>query len=211
MLEVRNLECVRGDRRLFRELNFTLREGELLHLHGHNGSGKTTLLRAVSGLLLPSAGEILWRGKDIRELREEFSAELIFIGHKRAIKDDLSAVENLRVACTLDGVRISEEQAWKALERIGLYGFEDLPSRVLSQGQKRRVGLARLLLNRAPLWVLDEPFNALDKAAVGLLQGVIREHVANAGVVLLTTHQEVSLTQGAVHSLQLGSGELGHV
>ncbi len=211
MLEVRNLECVRGDRRLFRELNFTLREGELLHLHGHNGSGKTTLLRAVSGLLLPSAGEILWRGKDIRELCEEFSAELIFIGHKRAIKDDLSAVENLRVACTLDGVRISEEQAWKALERIGLYGFEDLPSRVLSQGQKRRVGLARLLLNRAPLWVLDEPFNALDKAAVGLLQGVIREHVANAGVVLLTTHQEVSLTQGAVHSLQLGSGELGHV
>jgi heme exporter protein A len=211
MLEVRELESVRGDRRLFHGLSFAMGEGELLHLHGHNGSGKTTLLRTLCGLILPSSGEVRWQGEDIRSLREEFAAELTYIGHKRAIKDDLNGIENLRVACTLDGVKATEEQLWDALDRLGLRGFEDLPTKVLSQGQKRRVGLARLLLNRARLWVLDEPFNALDKGAVELLQSVIRQHVADGGMVILTTHQEVSLTQGEVRNLQLGVGERGHV
>ncbi len=211
MLEVCDLECIRGDRRLFHGLAFSIGEGELLHLHGHNGSGKTTLLRTLCGLILPSGGEVRWNGEDIRGLREEYAGQLTYIGHKRAIKDDLNGVENLRVACTLDGVETTDEQLWNALDRLGLRGFEDLPTKVLSQGQKRRVGLARLLLNRAQLWVLDEPFNALDKAAVGLLQGVIREHVAKGGMVILTTHQEVSLTQGEVRNLQLGVGEKGHV
>ncbi|MBF0218321.1 MAG: cytochrome c biogenesis heme-transporting ATPase CcmA [Gammaproteobacteria bacterium] len=210
MLEVVNLECQRGDRCLFSELSFTLQRGELIHLHGHNGSGKTTLLRALCGLILPTSGEIRWQGSAIDSLREEFAANVTYIGHKGAIKGGLTALENLQIASRLDGFAITEEHAWRALERIGLRGFEDLPTRVLSQGQKRRVALARLLVNRAPLWVLDEPFVALDRAAVGLLQGVIADHVANAGMVMLTTHQEVSLTTGEVRQLQLGVGALGH-
>ncbi|HHH39103.1 MAG TPA: cytochrome c biogenesis heme-transporting ATPase CcmA [Sedimenticola sp.] len=204
MLECVDLECVRGDRRLFSGLELTLEAGELLHLHGHNGSGKTTLMRAICGLIRPTAGEVRWKGEGIRRLGEEFNRELVYVGHKNGIKEDLTGVENLRIACVLDGIRVREEQAWEALERMGLRGCEDLPARVLSQGQKRRVSLARLLLHTSPLWILDEPFTALDKAAVSFLQTVIRSHVAQGGMVILTTHQEVSLTRGQVKQLQLG-------
>ena len=204
MLEVSELECVRGDRRLFSGLSFTLSPGELLHLHGHNGSGKTTLMRAICGLIRPTAGKVLWNGDDSRKLGEDFSRDLIFVGHKDGIKADLNGIENLRVACVLDGISIDEKQAWDALERLGLRGHEDLPTRVLSQGQRRRVCLARLLLHRAPLWILDEPFTALDKAAVAYLQTVIMNHVEKGGMVILTTHQEVSLTRGHKKQLRLG-------
>ena len=211
MLEVSELECVRGDRRLFADLSFSLEYGELLYLHGHNGSGKTTLMRAICGLFHPSAGEIRWSGESIRELSEEYTREVIYIGHKNGIKDDLTALENLQILSTLDGVHLSEEQAWDSLERIGLRGYEDLPTQVLSQGQKRRVALARLLAHKAKLWILDEPFTALDKDAVALLQEVIRAHVDGGGMALLTTHQEVQLTDGQVKRLELGSGGQGHV
>ena len=211
MLEVADLECVRGDRRLFTGLSFSLEKGELLHLYGHNGSGKTTLMRAICGLLQPTDGAIRWGGETISELREEYTREVIYIGHKNGIKDDLTGLENLRTLCSLDGAAITEQQAWEALERIGLRGFEDLPTQVLSQGQKRRVAMARLLVSKSLFWILDEPFTALDKAAVGMLQGVIRTHVDDGGLVLLTTHQEVSLTEGQVKQLQLGAGGAGHV
>jgi len=211
MLEVVDLECVRGDRRLFSGLEFSLAPGELLYLYGHNGSGKTTLMRCVCGLIRPAEGEIRWQGKAIRKLGEEFTREVVHIGHKNGIKDDLTAVENLRISCTLDGVRVSERQAWDALERMGLRGHEDLPTQVLSQGQKRRVAMARLLLHDASLWVLDEPFTALDKAAVDYLQSIIRQHIENGGMAILTTHQEVELTRGKVKQLQLGWKEEGHV
>jgi len=211
MLEVVDLECVRGDRRLFTNLSFSLSKGELLYLYGHNGSGKTTLMRAVCGLLHPTEGEIRWDGEPIRELSEEYTREVLYIGHKNGIKDDLTALENLRILSTLDGVHMTEEQAWDALERIGLRGFEDLPTTVLSQGQKRRVALARLLAHQAKLWILDEPFTALDKAAVELLQQVIREHLDRGGMAFLTTHQEVKLTEGQVKQLQLGKGGQGSV
>ena len=204
MLEVANLECIRGDRRLFTGLNFELAAGELLHLHGHNGSGKTTLLRTICGLITPTAGEVRWLGKNVRKLRDDFARELVYIGHKNAIKADLTGTENLRIACKLDGIPVSVNQAWQALERMGLRGHEDLPVRVLSQGQKKRVALARLLLNKSPLWILDEPFTALDKAAVALLQTVIQEHVDTGGMAILTTHQEVALTRGQVKQLRLG-------
>jgi len=204
MLEVVDLECVRGDRRLFSGLTFSLQPGELLHLHGHNGSGKTTLMRAICGLIRPTAGRVAWKGRDSRKLAEEFSGDLLYVGHKNGIKGDLTGVENLHLASVLDGLDVAEADAWKALDRMGLKGHEDLPSRVLSQGQKRRVALARLLLSKAPLWILDEPFTALDKAAVGFLQSVIRDHVDAGGLVILTTHQEVSLTRGQVKQLQLG-------
>jgi heme exporter protein A len=211
MLEVVELECVRGDRRLISGLNFSLRQGELMHLHGHNGSGKTTLMRTICGLIKQNGGEILWNGESSRKLGEEFTSELTYIGHKNGIKDDLNGVENLWLNCRLAGVPIERELAWEVLERMGLRGHEELPTRVLSQGQKRRVTLARLLLSKAPLWILDEPFTALDMAAVDFLQSIISQHVERGGMVVLTTHQEVSLTRGKVRQLRLGWKEDGNV
>jgi heme exporter protein A len=204
MLQVDDLCCMRGDRQLFSGLQLSLDTGELLYVHGHNGSGKTTLLRTLCGLIRPERGQIRWRGEDVRELREDFARELLYLGHKNGIKGDLTAVENLRVSSVLDGFPVDEARAWEALGRIGLDGHEDLETKVLSQGQQRRVALARLLVNQAPLWVLDEPFVALDKAAVELLQQVIRDHVAGGGMVVLTTHQEVPLTAGVAKQLKLG-------
>ena len=204
MLEISSLECVRGDLSLFRDLSFSVNTGELLHLHGHNGSGKTTLLRTLSGLVKPGSGKVLWQGEDINELQEDFTRHLTYIGHKNAIKDDLSAVENLRIASQLDGFNLSEDEAWQALDRIGLKGIEDLPTKVLSQGQKKRVALSRLLVTKTRLWILDEPFVALDKQAVAFLEDVIRDHIAADGMAIVTTHQEVSLTRGRVKELKLG-------
>ena len=204
MLQVENLSCIRGDRELFAGLDFALDRGELLYVHGHNGSGKTTLLRTLCGLILPDEGEVRWEGDNIRAMREEFSKDVLYLGHLNGIKGDLTAVENLRISSTLDGFDIDESQAWRALERLGLDGHEDLEAKVLSQGQKRRVALSRLLVNNAVLWVLDEPFTALDTAAVDLLQSVIREHVDKGGLVVLTTHQEVPLTSERARRLKLG-------
>lgn len=211
MLEVAGLACIRGDRKLFSDLSFKLEAGELLHLHGHNGSGKTTLMRTVCGLMRESDGEIRWNGESIHRLREEFSRDVLFIGHKNGIKDDLTGVENLRVCSALDGNPITEQQAWESLEKMGLIGHEDLPSRVLSQGQKRRVALARLLVNKSRLWVLDEPFTALDVAAVDFLQSIMRDHLNGGGMVMLTTHQEVKITREQVKELRLGWKEEGRV
>ncbi len=204
MLEIIKLECQRGDRRLFTDLSFDLDKCELLHLYGHNGCGKTTLMRTVCGLIAQTQGRIEWNGRNVSKQRDEFAAELIYVGHKNGIKDDLTGLENLLIACKLDGVRVNKQQAWDALERMGLRGHEDLPARVLSQGQQKRVTLSRLLLTRSPLWILDEPFVGLDLAAVDLLQTVIREHVEQGGMVILTTHQEVELTSGKVKKLRLG-------
>jgi heme exporter protein A len=205
LLEARGLSSVRGDRTLFHALDIELDRGEVLLVEGHNGSGKTTLLRMLCGLIEPTGGTITWQGEPIRELAEEYSRKLLYIGHRPGIKDELTAVENLLISATLDGVDCGEEAAWDALSRIGLRGFEDLPTRYLSQGQKRRVALARLLLNRAVIWVLDEPFVALDVAAVEALQGVIRDHVEQGGMVILTTHQSVGLMSESIQRLRLSS------
>ena len=205
MLEIVDLACIRGDRRLFSDLNFSLDSGSLLYIKGHNGSGKTTLLLTICGLFLPEDGKILWDGESIRTLREDYCKEVVYLGHHNGIKYDLTGYENLHISATLDGDDIDEDKILAALAKMGLAGFEDLPTQVLSQGQKRRVALARLLINSSKLWVLDEPFTALDVAAVDLLQSVIAEHVANGGMVILTTHQEVALTSGQVQTLQLGA------
>ena len=205
MLEIVNLACSRGDRHLFTGLNFSLDTGSLLYVQGRNGSGKTTLLRTICGLFLQDEGDIRWNGENVRTLDEEYAKEVVYLGHLNGIKSDLTGLENLRVSTVLDGDEVSEEQVWDALKRMGLAGFEDLPTMVLSQGQKRRVALARLLLNDSKLWILDEPFTALDVAAVDLLQSVIAEHVENGGMVILTTHQEVALTSGQIQQLQVGA------
>jgi heme exporter protein A len=205
MLEVRDLECVRGDHRLFRGLNFTLHEGELLHLRGSNGSGKTSLLRTICGLMMPVEGQVLWQGKNIRTVREDYFKDLIYLGHLGAIKGELTAYENLRLACQLAGLPVSEDNLLKALAKMGLARREDLPTKVLSAGQKRRVALAKLVAHQARLWVLDEPFNALDVGAVDLLKQLIADQVRAGGMVILTTHQEVEIDTGKIRHINLDS------
>jgi heme exporter protein A len=203
MLEVLDLSCRRGDRLLFSGLGFELPAHTLLHVRGRNGSGKTTLLRALCGLLQPDAGVIRWRGEPVTELGDDFNRELLYFGHLNGIKADLTGLENLRVAATLDQDPVTDAVIIAALAQIGLAGFEDLPTRMLSQGQKKRVALARLILSKAPLWILDEPFTALDTDAVALLEALIARQVASGGAVVLTTHQEVALTQGEIRRLDL--------
>ena len=202
-LVVKNLQCIRGDRELFTGLSFKLEKNQLMMLEGRNGSGKTTLLRALCGLYLPDQGEILWNGETIKQQDEAFRRELLYLGHYNSIKADLTVLENLRFNTLLSGEKPSDDELMAAIDKIGLYAFEDSPSNQLSQGQKRRVALARLLLSNATLWILDEPFVALDIAAVELLESVISNHVANGGMVILTTHQEVPLTSGKIIRLSL--------
>lgn len=206
-LEVKNLQCIRGDRELFVDLSFLLESNQLMMLEGRNGSGKTTLLRMLCGLCQADQGEILWENKSIKKQDEYFRRELLYLGHLNAIKPDLSVLENLRINTLLAGENASEDELMDALDTIGLYAFEDFPSSQLSQGQKRRVALARLLVSKAKLWILDEPFVALDVAAVELLQSIIAKHVDNGGMVILTTHQEVPLTSGKIKRLLLNEYE----
>lgn len=175
-----------------------------MRLEGQNGSGKTTLLRSICGLFMPDQGEILWQGETIKKQDESYRKDLFYLGHNNAIKADLTAFENLRINTKLAGENFSDNELMLALDKIGLFGFEEYPTRQLSQGQKRRVALARLLVNKAKLWILDEPFVALDVAAVELLQTIIAKHVENGGMVLLTTHQEVPLTSGELIRVSLG-------
>lgn len=202
-LEVKNLQCIRGDRELFTELSFSLEANQLMMLEGRNGSGKTTLLRALCGLYLPEQGEILWDNESIKKKDEAYRRELLYLGHLNAIKSDLSVLENLRINTLLAGEKVSDDELMEALDVIGLYAFEEFPTSQLSQGQKRRVALARLIVSKAKLWILDEPFVALDIAAVELLQSIIAKHVDNGGMVILTTHQEVPLTSGKIKRLLL--------
>jgi len=204
LLEVQALECVRGDKQLFSELSFSLEAGSLLHVHGPNGSGKTTLLRAIAGLVLQEQGDICWNGVPTSKQKDEFNRELLYLGHHYGLKFELTGYENLKVFANLSGSDISEHEVEAALTRFGLAHCVELPVKVLSQGQKRRVALARLLLQRSKLWILDEPFVALDVAAVDLLLDVIKAHVAGGGMVILTTHQEVAIDAGQLQHLHLG-------
>lgn len=204
MLEVTDLECARGDLVLFSRLQFSLRPGELLHVKGPNGSGKTTLLRTLCGLMYQEAGDIRWNGELTKKLGEDFNRELTYIGHHNGVKDELTAIENLLVTGRLAGKLYAEADIIHALRRIGLAGREDLPAQVLSQGQRRRVALARLLLSNTRLWVLDEPYTALDVVAIGVLSGVIANHLGSGGMVMLTTHQDVDI-EGVVRQLDLGA------
>jgi len=203
MLEVRGLECVRGDHRLFTGLNFQLQSGELLRLRGSNGSGKTSLLRMLCGLLEPAEGEVLWKGTNIRVQRDEFNAELLYLGHSNGVKAELTGFENLRINNALCGRSLADDRLYDALAEIGLSGREDLHTQALSQGQKRRVALARLLLSDAALWILDEPFTALDVNAVAQLARLIEAHLQKGGMVVYTTHQEVEMRAGACREVNL--------
>ena len=204
MLEAQNLAATRGDTTLFSELSFTLAPGALLRLTGANGSGKTSLLRALCGLLMPSAGEVRWNGENIRALREEYWKHLAYVGHADALKGDLTVEENLAIGCALTGLRVPASRVRAAIESLGLAGRERLPARVLSQGQRRRAALARLAVSEAlPLWILDEPFAALDTAAVERVQSLVGEHLSRGGMVVLTTHQEARIKAPSVTDINL--------
>ena len=204
MLSVSDLECQRGDRRLFSGVGFRLGDGELMYLQGRNGTGKTSLLRLLCGLLPPAGGEISWRGQPIKRLGEDYRRELCFLGHHNAIKEELTPLENLSISAALAATPLDTEQALDALAQLGLAGREDLPCRYLSQGQKRRVALSRLVFDQRPLWLLDEPFVALDTAAVELVAGLIGAHLQRGGLAVLTTHQPVEIVGGITRQLVLG-------
>lgn len=194
MLRVSNLSCSRGHKPLFTDVSFELQAGQALHLEGDNGVGKTSLLRMVCGLSPADEGEVRWHDQTIQQNAAAFRSSLFYLGHGLSLKEELSALENLMSDAAVSGRTLSQSQALQALGRMGLRGREHLPLRVMSQGQKRRTALARLLASQAPLWLLDEPFVALDVKAVDGLRGLLAEHVVQGGMVLFTSHQPVTLT-----------------
>lgn len=200
-----NLVGVRGDRLLFEKLNFNLSNGTVLYLQGENGSGKTTLLRTICGLSKPYEGNINWCGENINSLAEEYSKHVLYIGHLAGIKEDLTALENLQFSLALSGADISKNNATEVLKMLGLANGLNLPTRMLSQGQKRRVALARLWLQELPLWILDEPFTALDASATSLLKQKIEAFANDGGIVVMTTHQEVTMNVPKFEQLRLSS------
>ncbi|HEY7240709.1 MAG TPA: cytochrome c biogenesis heme-transporting ATPase CcmA [Burkholderiales bacterium] len=201
MLEAEELECERGARTLFRGVSFVLRPGELLRVAGANGSGKTSLLRILCGLSRPSAGEVRWNGQPINSIKEDYARELVYIGHAPAVKDDLTPSENLDISCRLAGRPASAPALAAALERLRV---PELPVRKLSQGQRRRAALVRLLVSEAPLWLLDEPFAALDAEGITLLDALMGKQADGGGAVVYSTHQEAGTRSARV--VDLGAG-----
>jgi heme exporter protein A len=205
MLETIDLQCERGDRLLFKGLGLRAEPGVCLHIAGENGSGKTSLLRILCGLLAPTAGTVRWKGEDIRRLREGFWEELAYVGHLNGVKDDLSPAENVRIAAAIAGWTADVASVDDALKAVGLGGFEDRPARTLSQGQRRRIALARLhCAANTRLWILDEPFTALDVRGVASLSALIGAFLERGGIAVLTTHQDVPLP-GRVERFELGA------
>jgi heme exporter protein A len=210
MLEALDLECTRGERVLFSGLGLRVEPGTLLRVAGPNGTGKTSLLRLLCGLLQPTQGEIRWRGKAIRALKEEYWSALAYVGHLNGVKDDLTAVENLRASAGIAGLDADEGALRGALDAVGLAGFEDSLARFLSQGQRRRIALARLFLSGGvPLWILDEPFTALDVKGVAELSALIGQHVRNGNTVALVTHQEVPIDAPRRQRVEFAGGASG--
>ena len=191
LLHIKSVACIKQERCLFADLNFSLNYGQIMQLAGPNGAGKTSLLRIVAGFSAPDEGAVFYQSRSIYKYYEEYARELLFIGHKTGVNIQLSAIENVKHWLQLNGY-INESDLYKILAKLGLVGLEDVPVRMLSAGQQRRVALARLWLSDAKLWILDEPFTALDKSGVSFLQQRFVEHLNNGGAILLTTHQDLT-------------------
>lgn len=203
VMRAQDLTVRRGAEVLFKPLNFELRSGQLTWLRGSNGSGKTSLLRVVAGLTQADSGNLTWNGEPM-SAASDYRARLLYLGHANGLKDDLSAMESLQFLTTLRGVRHSSERLQAALQRTGVAHRRKLATRMLSQGQRRRVVLARLALETGPgFWVLDEPFDALDDAGVALVQELFQENVQRGGSVLFTSHIAIEAAATPIQELRL--------
>ncbi|AET16204.1 TPA: cytochrome c biogenesis heme-transporting ATPase CcmA [Pasteurella multocida] len=190
-LKTEKLACQRGDKILFTALNLTVNSGDFIQIEGHNGIGKTSLLRILVGLAQQLEGNIFWNSELIQKQREEYQYNLLYLGHHSGIKPELTAWENLKFYQHISASEQGEEILWQVLETVGLLGREDIPAAQLSAGQQRRIALARLWLSKAPLWILDEPFTAIDKKGVQVLTALFEQHVQKGGMVIFTSHQDV--------------------
>lgn len=208
LLRAEQLFCERDDRVLFQNLSFSLLQGQILQIEGPNGSGKTTLIRILCGLSQDFEGGLFWCGKPLAEAVIAFRQSSVYFGHNTGVKMALTAQENLTWMAQVKGATGSlpalANDIDEALARVGLRGFEDVPLYTLSAGQKRRVALAGLLLRPMPLWILDEPFTAIDKAGVQALESLIVAHAMQGGSVVLTTHHELSIQPDKLQKLTLG-------
>ncbi len=206
LIQVKQLYCERDDRVLIKDLDFQLEPGQVMQIEGPNGSGKTTLLRVLCGLSDDYEGGLLWRGEPRKQVETEFRQDTLYFGHLTGIKTSLSPRENLKWILQLKGLMHQDwqQQVDDALKQVGLFSYEDVPVYSLSAGQKRRVALARLYLEQAALWVLDEPFTAIDRKGVAELEKLVQAHASKGGSVLITTHHALELS--AIRKLQLGLG-----
>ncbi|MBX3236097.1 MAG: cytochrome c biogenesis heme-transporting ATPase CcmA [Nitrospiraceae bacterium] len=204
MLEAVQLGCNRGDRRVFSDLRVTVGPGQILTVLGENGSGKSSFLRALCGLLTPDEGRVLWHGTDIAVLGEQYRMQVAYLGHLNGTKDDLTPMENLHITMSLDGHVPTDGELASALEAVGIGAkTRRLATQVLSQGQKRRVALARLWLTGRPVWILDEPFTSLDAAATRLVTDRLSLHLERGGSIVVATHQELDLPTIDLRCLRL--------
>ncbi len=205
LLEARNLSCVRNDRLLFEHLDFSLEAGQMLVVEGPNGSGKTSLLRVLTGLRLADSGEILWRGDPIDRLAGDYFEQVGYVGHHDGVKHELSCLENLRLARAM-GVP-SKQKLDDVLRQVELYAYGETEVGSMSAGQKRRLALARLLVTNSMLWILDEPFTSLDKTGMSMFSSLFETHLQQQGLIVMTSHHDVSMPGQSVKHLQLGSQE----
>ena len=202
LLRVQALTCERDDRTLFENLSFQVNDGEVIQIEGPNGSGKTTLLKILGGLLQSWEGELFWKGEPMQQVRSEFLAGLLYIGHKPGIKSILSPLENLRAWSALHEPS-SQDKLMAALSHVGLRGYEHVACESLSAGQQRRVALARLYLSQAQLWILDEAFTAIDRSGVVQLEALLVNKATHGGAVIMTTHHALNLP-GSLRKIELG-------
>ncbi len=201
LLTANKLTCIREDRLLFEELSFTVNPGDIIQIEGANGTGKTSLLRILAGLSQPYSGNVLYKDTPINDSEEEYKADLLFLGHLAGVKGEMSSEENLQFYLTMHGLDASVAE--ETLSEVSLYGFEDALASHLSAGQHRRIALARLWQSKSKIWILDEPFTAIDKAGVKKLEDLFLQHAEHGGAVILTTHQDLSLKSSNFHKIVL--------
>ncbi|WP_439239617.1 cytochrome c biogenesis heme-transporting ATPase CcmA [Lonepinella sp. BR2919] len=190
-LDVEQITCQRGDNLLFAGLSLRFQAGDFVQIEGRNGIGKTSLLRILTGLAQPLRGKVRWNLHEISQCREDYQYDLLYLGHLSGIKSELTVWENLKFYQQVSHCLQGNDVLWQALEKVGLLGYEDIVASQLSAGQQKRIGLARLWLSKAPLWILDEPFNAIDKNGVKMLIAHLEQHCQQGGIVIITSHQDV--------------------
>ncbi len=203
LLKIHDLSCIRDDRVLFEHLSLSLDGGQMLLVEGRNGSGKTSLLRILTGLKLADAGDIFWQGQSIAQLRADYYEAVSYVGHHDGVKRELTCLENLRLVQAMGKPAAIDLD--DALEQVNLYRYGDTPVGNLSAGQKRRLALSRLLVTESKLWILDEPFTSLDKKSMASFQALFEQHMANQGLVVMTSHHDIVMSGPSLKRLDLSA------